>query len=411
MSGPARSAEAEQAREPEPFPQERAPGRPFDLPPGYRRLQAEEPVFRAELPSGQRAWVLTRHRDVCAVLDDPRFSADSARPNFPGIFRRPAPQVLRGTFVRMDGAEHLRYRRMLGVEFTPRKAERMRPRITEVADARIDAMLAAGPPADLMTTLAYPVPSMVVSELLGVPPSDHERFETSTRVLVNGRSSAEEMTRAKDDVLAHLNGLVAAKERDPGDDLISRMLVKHVAAGELDRAEVAVVAWLLLAAGHHTTATMIGTGAALLLRHPEQLAVLRADPSAIPGAVEELLRHQTAMQGGMYRVALEDVQVGDVLIRAGDGVVCQLASANRDPDVYPDPDRFDVRRSARRHVAFGFGPHQCLGQTLARVELQVVLGRLFERLPGLRLAVAEDELPFWHHQFGIHGVRELPVTW
>ncbi|WP_462203453.1 cytochrome P450 [Frankia sp. CcWB3] len=405
------TAESDTTRKLVPFPQEKAPGCPFDLPPGYRALQEREPVFRALLPSGQEAWVVTRHRDVRAVLEDPRFSADSGRPNFPSMFRQAAPQVLRGTFVRADGAEHLRYRRMLGVEFTARKAELSRARITEIADARIDAMLAAGPPVDLMAMLAYPVPSTVVSELLGVPRADHELFEASTRILVNGRSSVEEMTRAKDDILAHLNGLVAAKEREPGDDMVSRLLVRHVATGELDREEVAVVAWLLLAAGHHMTATMIGTGTALLLRHPDQLAVLSDDPATVVNAVEELLRHQTAMQIGMSRVALEDVELGGVRIRAGDGVVCQLASANRDPEVYPDPDRLDVRRSARGHVAFGFGPHQCLGQTLARVELQVVLGRLFERVPGLRLAVAPEEVPFWHHVFGIHGVRELPVAW
>ncbi|GAA4826179.1 cytochrome P450 [Streptomyces ziwulingensis] len=397
--------------EPPAFPQEKAPGCPFDPPPGYRRFQSGEPFVRVTLPSGQHARLVTRHRDVRAVLDDPRFSADSSHPDFPRMFPRPVPQVLKGTFPRLDGAEHLRYRRMLARDFTGRRAEELRPRVEAIVDARLDLMEETGGPLDLMAALAYSVPSTVVCELLGVPAEDSPLFESRTRILINGRSGPEEMGRAKDDILRHLEGVVAAKEKQPGDDLISRLLVDQVAPGLLDRAEVAVIAWLLLAAGHHTTATMIGTGTMLLLENPEQLAALRADPALIPGAVDELLRHQTAMQIGMNRIATEDVTTAGVTVRAGEGVVCQLASANRDPEVFPDPDRLDVTRTGRGHLAFGHGPHQCPGQSLARVELQVTLERLFTRLPGLRLAVAAAEVPFWHHLFGIHGVKELPVIW
>ncbi|WP_030994205.1 cytochrome P450 [Streptomyces sp. NRRL F-5630] len=393
------------------FPQEKAPGCPFDPPPGYRRLQAEDPFAAVTLPSGQRARVVTRHRDVRAVLDDPRFSADSSHPDFPRMFPRPVPQVLKGTFPRLDGAEHLRYRRMLARDFTGRRAEELRSRIERIVDARLNAMEERGGPIDLMEALAYPVPSTVVCELLGVPPEDSPLFESRTRVLINGRSGPEEMARAKDDIIRHLEGVVETKEKQPGDDLISRLLAEQVAPGLLDRAEVAVIAWLLLAAGHHTTATMIGTGTMLLLENPAQLALLRADPALLPGAVEELLRHQTAMQIGMNRIATADVTLGERTVRAGEGVVCQLATANRDPEVFPDPDRFDVTRTARGQLAFGHGPHQCPGQSLARVELQVTLERLFTRLPGLRLAVPAADVPFWHHVFGIHGVKELPVTW
>ncbi|PJN02063.1 cytochrome P450 [Streptomyces sp. CB01201] len=393
------------------FPQEKAPGCPFDPPPGYRLMRAEEPVARATLPSGQQAWILTAHEDVRAVLEDPRFSADSSHPGFPRMYRQAVPQVLKGTFLRMDGAEHLRYRRMLAKDFTGRRAAEMRPRIEAVVEDRLDRMTAAGDSADLMETLAYPVPSIVVCELLGVPQEISEFLESGTRVLISGRSTPEEMGQAKADILGHLEAVVAAKEKQPGDDLISRLLAEQVAPGHLDREEVAVLAWLLLAAGHHTTATMIGTGTLALLQHPDQLAALRADPSGYPDAVDELLRHQTAMQIGMNRVAVEDAVIGGREILAGEGVVCQLAAANRDPDVFSDPDRLDVTRTTRGHVAFGHGPHQCLGQTLARVELQITLSKLFERCPGLRLAVPLEEVPFWHHLFGINGVQRLPVTW
>ncbi|MER6427512.1 cytochrome P450 [Streptomyces sp900105245] len=410
-TGPQGEPDPAPGAEPPAFPQEKAPGCPFDPPPGYRRLQAEDPFAPATLPSGQRARVVTRHRDVRAVLDDPRFSADSSHPDFPRMFPRPVPQVLKGTFPRLDGAEHLRYRRMLARDFTGRRAEELRPRIEQIVDGRLDLMEAGGGPVDLMEALAYPVPSTVVCELLGVPAEDSPLFESRTRVLINGRSGPEEMMRAKDDILDHLEGVVAAKEKKPGDDLISRLLVEQVAPGLLDRAEVAIIAWLLLAAGHHTTATMIGTGTMLLLENPGQLAALRADPALIPGAVDELLRHQTAMQIGMNRIATADVTLGGETIHAGEGVVCQLATANRDADVFADPDRFDVTRTVRGHLAFGHGPHQCPGQSLARVELQVTLDRLFTRLPELRLAVPAADVPFWHHLFGIHGVKELPVTW
>ncbi|WP_045300282.1 cytochrome P450 [Saccharothrix sp. ST-888] len=405
-----REAQAVQAADREPtFPRERTC--PFAPPAEYARWQAEQPVAEVVLPSGQDAWLLTRHQDVRAMLDDPRFSADSAHPGFPRMYRQAVPQVLKGTFLRMDGADHLRYRRMLGKEFTAKGAKEMRPLVERTVDGLLDRMAEQGSPADLVTALAYPVPSTTICGVLGVPYEDRARFEDSTRVMISGRSTPEEVVRAKEEILGYLTGLVAAKEREPGDDLISRLLEEQVATGELDRDEVPVLAWLLLAAGHDTTASMIGLGALLLMEHADQLAALRSDPGLVAGAVEELLRHQTIMQIGMNRVALEDVRIGDRTVRAGEGVVAQLMAANRDPEVFADPDRFDITRSARGHVAFGYGPHQCLGQMLARVELQVTLARLFERFPKLRTVRPVAEIPFRHHMFGLYGVTELMVEW
>ena len=246
-------------------------------------------------------------------------------------------------------------------------------------------MLAGPPPLDLVAAFALPLPSSVICELLGVPYGDHEFFQANSRILLNDATTAEQARCARERLTDYLDGLLGQRLADPRGDLLSE-LARHVNAGELTRHGAALMASLLLVAGHETTANMIALGTLALLQHPEQVAALREtdDPALIAAAVEELLRYLSIVQSGRRRVALEDIPIGGQTIRAGEGVILATEAANRDASVFADPDRLDVHRDARRHMAFGFGVHQCLGQPLARIELQVAFGTLFRRIPTLR---------------------------
>jgi cytochrome P450 len=392
------------------FPMARAASCPFDPPP---ELRARAPVTRVRLWDGSTPWLITGYADGRALLGDPRVSADTTRPGFPhtsaaGRARRTQAR----TFIGMDDPDHARLRRMVTATFAIRQVEALRPPIQRIVDELIDALLAGPRPVDLVEAFALPVPSLVICQLLGVPYADHDFFQRRSRLLVNREVPTERVMAAQGELIEYLDGVIAAKLAAPADDLLSRLAVERVATGELSQREAAVMAVLLLIAGHETTANMIALGTLALLEHPDQLAALRAaeDPTAIAGAVEELLRYLSIVHSGRRRVALEDIEVGGQLIRAGDGIVVANDLANRDEQPFSDPDRLDIHRDARGHVAFGFGVHQCLGQPLARVELQVVYGTLYRRIPGLRLAVPLEQIPF-KHDGAIYGVYELPVTW
>jgi pentalenic acid synthase len=292
--------------------------------------------------------------------------------------------------------------------FTLRRAAELRPSIQRIVDERLDAMVAQGPPAELVSAFALPVPSMVICALLGVPYTDHEFFEARSRRLLRG-PRPEDTQDARDQLEAYLGELIDRKRKDPGDGLLDDLVRDQLSAGELDRAELISLAVILLVAGHETTANMISLGTFTLLRHPERLAELRADPALLPDAVEELMR-MLSIADGLMRMATEDIELAGTTIRAGDGVIFSTSVINRDQDVYTAPDSLDWHRPTRHHVAFGFGIHQCLGQNLARAELEIALHSLFDRLPTLRLAAPADEIPFKPGDT-IQGMLELPVTW
>jgi cytochrome P450 len=278
-------------------------------------------------------------------------------------------------------------------------------------DDRIDALLAGPRPVDLVQAFALPVPSMVICDVLGVPYVDHDFFQRRARVLVSRDQTVERAIAAQDELTEYLDGIIAGKLAEPADDLLSKLAGEHVATGELSRREAALMAVLLVIAGHETTANMIALGTLALLEHPDQLAALRDtdDPALIAGAVEELLRYLTITHSGRRRVALQAIEIDGQTIHPGDGIILAGEAANRDADAFPDADRLDVHRDARAHLAFGFGVHACLGQPLARVELQIVYGTLYRRMPGLRLAAPLEEIPF-KHDSNVYGVYELPVT-
>lgn len=384
---------------------------PFHPPEEYARLRQEQSITRVRLASGREAVLLTRYEDVRALLDDERLSADETAHGYPFLYEQAFESPLKGTFMRADGEEHYRIRRMLARDFTVKRAEALRPEVEAIVNECLDAMAEQGPPVDLVQALAFPVPSRAICHLLGVPYGDREVFEKNTRAMINHKSSLGEVQAAVAAVYTYLDELVTEKEATPGDDLISRLITEELQPGNLERRELVTIALILLVGGHETTATMIGLGTFALLEHREQLNQVLDAPDLWGRAVDELLRHQTIAQSPIQRAVLADIEIGGEVIRAGEGVLAELATANRDPEAFEDPDRMDFQRNARAHLAFSYGPHQCLGHTVARMELEVVFRNLFARFPTLTLAVPREEVPLRPHTVGLFGVEALPVTW
>ncbi|HEX5740251.1 MAG TPA: cytochrome P450 [Pilimelia sp.] len=385
---------------------------PFAPPAEYRQLRDQAPVSRVRLPNdGEWAWALTRHEDIRAMLADPRFSADRRRPDFPQFVEGERIIVdVAPTLLTMDPPEHTAARRAVVGEFTVKRIRALRPRIQQIVDDCVDAMLAGPRPVDLVQALSLPVPSLVICEMLGVPYADHEFFQARTSRMIARDTTQEARQEAFGELQQYLDDLVTAKEAALGDDLLGRQIQRQRDTGEGDHPGLVSLAFLLLVAGHETTANMISLGTVALLRHPDQRDRMRRDPALTPGAVEEMLRYFTIADLATTRVATADVEIAGVTIRAGEGVVGLSNAANRDPEVFTDPDTFDITRPARHHVSFGYGPHQCLGQNLARLELQTVFDTLFARIPGLRLVGDVEDVPFKDDAF-IFGVHALPVTW
>ncbi|MDJ0343592.1 cytochrome P450 [Streptomyces sp. H10-C2] len=374
-------------------------------------LREQAPASRVTLWDGSRPWLVTRHAEARQVLRDERFSADARRDGFP--FVSPSVTGLRDSppsFIRMDPPEHDRQRRMVTQEFMIKRVARLGPRVEMIVAGLLDDLMATGPPADLVESFALPLPSLVICELLGVPYADHDFFQAHSRVLLNQKTPAAEVRASRDELSGYLHDLVVEKAVRPQDDLLSRLLADHTRHDDLTVDDTVGMALLLLIAGHETTANMTALSVLDLLEHPRQWELLCADPGRVPGAVEELLRHQTIVHTGLPRVALEDTEIGGITVRAGEGVLVSLAAANRDERAFPDPDRLDVQRPGRSHLAFGFGVHQCLGQPLARLELQVALAGIVRRLPGLRIGVPAGDLSF-RHTMAVYGLFHLPVVW
>ncbi|OKI02685.1 cytochrome [Streptomyces sp. CB02923] len=381
------------------FPQ-RKPGVPFP-PPDYTGFRDREGLVLSRLSDGKRVWLVTRHEDVRTVLTSPSISSNPQHEGFPNVGNLgvPSQDQIPGWFVGMDSPDHDRFRKALIPEFTVRRVRAMKSAIESTVDAQLDAMLAAGNTADLVADFALPIPSLVISALLGVPPADREFFESRTRVLVSLRSSSDDdrMTAAKD-LLRYINRLVEIKQKWGGDDLITRLL----ATGAISPNEMSGVLMLLLIAGHETTANNIALGVVTLLTNPQWIGDERA--------VEETLRFHSVADIVSLRVAVEDVEIGGQLIKAGEGIVPLVAAANHDENLFACPHAFDPSRSARGHVAFGYGVHQCLGQNLVRIEMEVAYRKLFERIPNLELAVPVDGLDIKYDGV-LYGLNELPVRW
>lgn len=385
---------------------------PFDPPPQYAELGREAPVRRVTQWNGRPAWFVTRHADIRSLLMDPRTGADAAHPAYPA--QNAALSLVRKeyqVFAQMDPPEHTAERRLLAGEFSMKRVEAMRPKVQAIVDGLVDRLAAMPGAGDLVADFAMPLPCRVICTLLGVPEDDHrsiQKWASTITSLRTTREQAAQLTREFCD--GYLTDLVRRKNAEPQDDLLSRLVVEHMRAGTVTERKVVSLARLLLTAGHESTTGTLAVGMAALLYHPDQLAMLRDDPSLIKSAVEEILRYTDVTHSGRLRTAREDIEIGGVTIRAGEAIIMHQPTADREAGVYPDPHRFDITRNPRLHLAFGTGIHGCIGQPLARMELQLGIGTLVQRLAGLTPAQPLERLRF-HHGMAIYGLESLPVNW
>jgi len=382
----------------------------FDPPIQPREAAAAAPISRLTMADGHLGWLITGHAQVRALLADERLSTRlelhhpiTAMPN--GDLP-PAEPARPGRFANMDGPEHTRLRRMVVGQFTARRVNQLSDWITEIVGERLRAMRRNGSPADLVQEFALPVPTLVICELLGVPYGDRAQFQADSAELLDYQNGLASLMAAIRRLQEYTAELVERKKVEPGDDIISGL----IARGEATDDEIRSMSTLLLITGHETTASMLGLGTFALLRHPDQLALLRNDPSLIDNAVEELLRYLSVVQFGVLRTALEDLEFEGHRIAKGDTLCLYLPMANRDPAKFDNPDTLSVMRSATGHLAFGHGAHQCLGHQLARIEMRVGLSALFEQFPDLHLAVPAEEVRL-RTMMLVHGVESLPVAW
>jgi cytochrome P450 len=382
----------------------------LELDPMYAYLREHEPLPRVRLPYGEDAWLVVGYDDVRTVLGDPRFSrAATVDRDVPRLH----PEKVSGGLIDLDPPEHTRLRRLIAKAFTVRRVEQLRSRAGQVAADLLDGMLAAGQPADLVDGLALPLPGVMICELLGVPYADRGEFAAWAEAFVSTTALTGEQRRT---YLGHLGAylatLVAQRRQAPTDDLLGALVTAYDEHDRLTEDEVINLALLLLGAGYESTATQLANFVYALLTHPDQLQLLRERPDLIPNAVEELLRWVplTPTAAALPRYATEDVQLSGGTVCAGEAVLAAKHAANRDPRVFDDPDRLDITREPKAHLASGHGAHHCVGAQLARMDLQVALALLLQRCPGLRLAVAEDQLR-WKGGMAVRGLVELPVSW
>jgi cytochrome P450 len=382
---------------------------PLDPPPALAEMQARSPIGRIRLYRGDEAWIVTGYELSRQALRSPALSSDFQSPGYPLV--QPGHALSQaGSLTHMDPPEHNVYRRMLAPEFIVKRIEALRPQMSDIVDELFTNMMAVGPGIDLVDALAISVPARVTCLLLGLPYEKRDYFVSCVDQFLGGHTSPDEIRQARGSLRALLLEVIQAKRGSSDEDLLARVVHDYVETGDLEEEQLVGFAELLLVAGFDTTSNMIALGTLTLLNHPDQFAALRDDPSLAVGAVEELLRYLTVPHHGRHRVAVEDFVLDGQTIRAGDGMVVALNIANRDPAHFTDPDSLQLDRADRSHLGFGYGVHQCLGATLARLELQIVFTELAKRMPNAAVAVPLEELDF-KDDSAVYGVRELPITW
>jgi cytochrome P450 len=385
---------------------------PFNPPREITRLRGARPVSPMVFPDGHEGWLVTGYEALRQLMADTRFSSRQdlgvlhmpyETPGMPAP-TEPSPQIP-GMFIAMDPPDHTRLRKKLTGAFTVRRMKQLEEHIVEIVERQLDELARLTPPVDLVREFALPVPSLVICELLGVPYADRATFQDNSAKFLEKDISLEDKMGAYGALNTYLAELVTGKRATPGEDILSDLARDDDLAVE----ELVGIAFLLLLAGHETTANMLALGTFALLEHPEQLAELRAEPDLMPGAVEELMRY-LSIADIFFRYAIEDIELGGETIPAGSTVVVSLLAANHDPARFDNPDTLDIHRTARGHLSFGHGVHQCLGQQLARIEMRAGFAGLLRRFPTLRLAIPADEVRL-KTDMNIYGVHELPVTW
>lgn len=381
----------------------------FDPPAIFDSLREERPLAKMVYPDGHVGWLTTSHELARKVLSDPRFSHTMETCHFPtthwGELTPNSPEIP-GMFIYMDPPQQTRYRRLLTGEFTGRRAGQMTSRVEAMAAEQIKVMRERGESADLVEDFAEPLALKVVCEVIGLPYSERDRFAHAPDIMHDPDSKMEDVGPAYEQALSYFFELIERRRKQPEDDLLSRL----VADGQLTDEELCNMVALLLFAGFGTTGPALAVSAFALLHHEDQLAAVRADPSKLDGAVEELLRYITINQYEIFRTALEDIELNGEVVKEGDTVTVSLPAANRDPAKFECPARLDVDRDTAGHMSFGYGVHQCLGQNLARVVLRVGLSTLLREFPDLRLAVDFDDVPL-RLKGSVFGLKSLPVSW
>lgn len=376
----------------------------------YHTLQRDEPMSRVQMPFGEPAWLATKYADVKLVTTDQRFSRELAQGLDQPRMRR---QQMGDGIMGMDPPDHSRLRRLVGKAFTARRLEQMREGVRELVNRLLDEMMAQGDSADVVEELARPLPVTVICDLLGVPQEDHKIFREWTQALVSDATAKGDVLDVYGDQLDnYVAGLVAQRREEPTDDLLGALVYARDAGDKLTENELISIAGAgLLTGGVETVSTALPSFIFTLLTHPELLAQLRADPDLMPTAIEELLRYVPINTAAMFaRYATEDVRFGDVVVRAGDPVLPALHAANRDPEVFADPDRIDLTRKPNPHVAFGHGPHHCIGAQLARLELQEALKAVLARFPEIRFADGREGVK-WEYGVIVRGPSLLRIAW
>ena len=383
---------------------------PADPRPDFGALLRSRPVVRAEMPDGSTGWLVSGYNEVRQVLVDQRFSR--ARAVAPGRALQGTEVFAAGSINGLDPPEHTRIRRLVASAFTARRVEAMRPRVASIVDELIGSLRDQPQPADFVAGFALPLPVQVICEMLGIPAEDMEQFHAwSDTIVGDWQQDSDEIMTALAGLYGYFGRLIEVKRAQPADDLMTALIAARDETGRLSEEELTVLGCTLLIGGHETTANQISLSLILLLDHPAEMDKLRADPGLIGGGVEELLRY-VRLGGGLppARMTTEEVELGGVTIPAGEVVLPLFATANRDPSVFSDPDRFDVSRGLASHLTFGAGVHHCLGAQLARLELQEAFRGLLGRVPGIRLAVPATELQF-KPGMALYSLRELPIEW
>ena len=387
--------------------------------PFYAQLRAEAPVFpaklRIKLPTGGRAWLITRYDDVLNVLKDERFAKDRHNamtpeqlkklPWIPSIFK-----PLEQNMLDLDSPDHTRLRALVHKAFTPRLIEQMRDQVQTLTNELLDRVEPNGH-MDLIADFALPLPLTMIGRILGVPAKDNHKFHRWTKTLISAGTNRNLFVIIPSIMrfMAYLKKLIKDRRANPQNDLITALVQAKDGSDQLSEDEILAMVFLLLIAGHETTVNLIGSGTLALLEHPDQLAKLRSEPELIKTAIEELVRYVCPVEMATERYTREDITIAGATIPRGELVLAVIGSANRDPNYFDNPDSLDITRTNNKHLAFGHGPHFCLGASLARLEGQIAISTLIQRLPNLRLSVAPDQLR-WRGTFVLRGLEALPVS-
>ncbi|MFN8374692.1 MAG: cytochrome P450 [Anaerolineae bacterium] len=382
--------------------------------PFYAHLRENAPVLRLPSPYGGSMWLITRYRDALTVLKNERFVKNQQSILTPEQLAQRPPQefnLMASSLLENDGATHRRLRSLVHKAFTPQLIEHLRERIQHITTELLDKMVARSG-GDLITDFAFPLPITVICEMLGIPVADRDQFRVWSNMLLDqaGDQQAEARQQAIMALVGYLRDAIEARRAQPHDDLITRLLQVEEAGDQLHDQELLAMVFLLLVAGHETTVNLIGSSILALLEHPKQLEKLRRNPALITTGIEELLRYTSPVENTTERFTSQDIEVNGVIIPKGELVLVSLASANHDPEQFPDPETLDLTRSDNKHIAFGLGVHYCLGAPLARLEASVALPALLRRLPKLELAVPAPKLR-WRPSLFVRGLEALPAHW